>query len=377
MLQFQRYVFANAARALLIIMATLSVLALLAQGLTWAEILQDNRQGLLIYMKIVGLGAPKVLALLIPLGLFIAILWTLNRVQKDAEITVVQATGMSNWQVASPMLRLACIVAVGHLVLGLWIQPTAQRDLREALLDARSDLASALIRPGQFTSSGSDLTFYARGRMGDQLQGLMISDSSNRAEVVDYLAESGRIGSVEGKPVLIMRNGQIHRPDADGDLSILLFEQYLFDLSPFVREDTDTVYEASDRYLHQLIDIDETNYVDVKSRDEFIAEFHHRLTAPLMNLVMALLAVSAILGGEYRASGQLKRIGQATLAALGLTILHLVLRAEAENVPAFIALLWIIPIAAGVAIGTNYLFRLGRRAKSILPDLPFPGAALR
>lgn len=375
MLQFQRYVFADAARALLIIMATLSVLALLAQGLNWVEILQDNRQGLLIYMKIVGLGAPKVLSLLIPLGVFIAVLWTLNRVQNDAEITVVQATGMSNWQVASPMLRLACIVAIGHLVLGLWIQPTTQRDLREALLDARSDLASALIRPGQFTSSGSDLTFYARGRLGEQLQGLLISDSSDKNEVVDYLAETGRIGAVEGRPVLIMRNGQIHRPEPDGDLSILLFEQYLFDLAPFVREDTDAVYEASDRYLHQLVRIDETNYVDVKSQDEFRAEFHHRLTAPLMNLVMALLAVSAILGGEYRAAGRFRRIGQATLGALGLTILHLVLRAEAENVPAFNVLLWLVPIMAAGLIGANYLFRLGRRAKSVMPDLVLPRGA--
>lgn len=361
MLKFQKYLFRDAARAFIIIMLTLLVLALLAQGLTWTEILQDNRQGLFIYFKIVGLGAPKALALLVPLALFIACLWSLHRMQKDAEIVVVQATGMSNWQVASPLLRLACLVAVGHLVLNLWIQPNAQRAMRDALVDIRADLASSLIRPGQFSSSGPDLTFYARDRRGDDLQGLLISDSTNPDDVVDYLAQAGRIENVDGKPALIMRTGQIHRPGASGDLSILLFEQYVFDLTPFIKEDTDTVLEASDRFLPELLNIDETNYIDVQSKDEFFAEANLRLTAPLLNIAMAFLAVIAIIGGEYRNSKYIWRIGRVTLWALALIIMHIVLKASAENTPLLSIGLWLVPIIAGVIAGSYYLNGIGQR----------------
>ena len=373
MLKFQKYLFRDALRAFAIIMLTLLVLALLAQGLTWTEILQDNRQGLLIYFKVVGLGAPKALALLVPLALFIACVWSLHRMQKDAEIVVVQATGMSNWQVASPLLRLACLVAVGHLVLNLWVQPNAQRAMRDTLVEIRADLASSLIRPGQFSSSGPNLTFYARDRRGDDLQGLLISDSTNPDDVVDYLAQAGRIENVDGKPALIMRTGQIHRPGASGDLSILLFEQYVFDLTPFIREDTDTVLEASDRFLPELLRIDETNYIDVQSKDEFFAEANLRLTAPLLNIAMAFLAAIAIIGGEYRNNKYIRRIGRVTLWALALIIVHVVVKASAESTPLLSIGLWLIPTIAGFLTGRHYLNEF--RHKHLFRAKPAPDAA--
>jgi len=364
MLSFQKYVFLETLRVLLVIIATLAVLALLAQGLTYSEIIQENRQSITIYIKIIALGAPKILALLIPLALFVASLWTLNRVHRDAEFTVVQATGMTHWQVASPLFRLAAFLVIIHLALNLWVQPAAQQELRASLLEARSDLASSLIRPGEFVTT-DELTFFARERKGSDLLGVYISDARDPLKVADYLARSGRIVTIDGKPSLILTQAQIHQKDENGQLSVLNLDQYKYDLATFSKEDTDTVHKAPDRFLPDLIWLDPTNYVDAQSRDEFTSEIYYRLTSPLINIAMVLLAIWAILGGDFNKLGYGRRIVRASIFALLLIILHIVSQSESENEPAVNHLQWLLPIGAIIILClshfTNIISQLSKK----------------
>jgi len=348
MLSFQKYIFTDTARVLLVIVTTLAVLALLAQGLTYSEIIQENRQSVGIYLKIIALGAPKVLALLLPLALFVASLWTLNRIHRNAEITVVQATGMTHWQVASPLLRLASLMMLVHLALNLWGQPIAQQELRASLIEARTDLATSLIRPGEFITTDA-LTFYAKGRRGSDLTGVYISDARDSLKVVDYLARTGRVTTIDGKPALILENVQIHQQDEYGELSVLNLDQYKYDQAVLSREETDTVYKASDRYLPDLIWLDPTNYIDVRSRDEFTAEIYYRLTSPLLNIAMVLFAIWAILGGDYNRLGYGRRIARASVFAVLLLILHIVTQSESKSQPLLNHLQWLLPMGT---IGT-------------------------
>ena len=345
MLSFQKYIFTGTARTLLVIIATLAVLALLAQGLTYSDIIQENHQSIFIYAKIIGLGAPRVLALLTPLALFVACLWTLNRIHRDAEISVVQATGMTHWQVASPVLRLAMLLVLVHLGLNLWVQPAAQQELRASLSEARTDLATSLIRPGEFIAADA-LTFYVKGRKGSDISSVFISDARDQLQTIDYLAQTGRITSRDGKPALILETVQIHQKDEFGELSILNLDQYKYDLTALTQEETDTVYKASDRYLPGLIWLDPTNYIDARSRNEFTAEIYYRLTSPLLNIAMVLLALWAILGGDYNKLGYSRRISIASIYAVLLILLHIVAQSEAKSAPALNHLQWLLPVGA-------------------------------
>jgi len=361
MSRFQRYIFTEALRTVLIIIAALSVLALLSQALNWTELITENGQSAGVFLKIVLLGAPKVLALLIPIALFIASVHTLNRIHKDSEIIVAQATGMTHWQVASPLLRLAVLAAIAHLAINLWVQPSAQQQLRAALFDARTDLATTLIRPGEFTSVGNDLTFYARENRGGILRGLLISDTRKADDTADFIAETGRVTDVDGAPTLVLTTGEIHQIEPDGSLSILLFDQYPFDLTQFLREDTDTVLKASDRYLPQLIRLDPANYLDVQAKTELRAEAHYRLAAPLMNLAMVMLAIIAILGGDYNRGGYGRRIALTSCVVAGVIIVQLSLQAGASDTQFLNAGQWLLPI---LLIGWLFFAHFSRHSPS-------------
>ncbi|MEO0754817.1 MAG: LptF/LptG family permease, partial [Pseudomonadota bacterium] len=198
--RIQQYLFKEVLRTVILIVGGLAVLALLAQGLSQTDLIIENRQSAFMYFYVVLLGAPQVIALLTPLAIFIAAVWSLNRIHKDNEIVVAQAAGMTRWQIVSPIMRLAAVAAIAHLTVNLWVQPTAQRQLREAVSEARADLAAALIRPGQFTQAGPELTFYARDSSGGDLRGILISDASDPTTRVDYLAQTGAVIQVDGRP---------------------------------------------------------------------------------------------------------------------------------------------------------------------------------
>ena len=365
MTQIQNYILIDAARAFMIIVTGLVVMALLTQGLSQSDLILENGQSAAIYLKVVLLGSPKVVSLLLPLGLFVACVWSLNRIHQDSEIVVAQASGMTPWQLASPVMRLAVGVLIIHLVINLWIQPMTQREMRETLHDARVDLASTLIRPGEFTTAGNDLTFFARDNVSGELQGLLISDEGG--EAADYLAETGRITKIDGKPALVMLKGQIHQVEDSGSLSILNFDRYVFDLAPFAREDSEIYYKAGDRFLPELVNIDPSNHYEASNRVRFLAEANYRLSAPLLGIAMTLLAVFAVLGGDYRRAGYLKRIAFVSTGSLALLFAHL--SANAASVESVYAnwLQWAVVLAASGVLAVWYFGNLRLPRLNVAP----------
>jgi lipopolysaccharide export system permease protein len=310
------------------------------------------------------LGSPQVVALLTPLAIFVGAVWSLNRIHKDSEIVVAQAAGMTRWQVASPILRLALMCAVMHLAVNLWVQPSAQRTMREAVAMARADLAAALIRPGQFTTNGERLTFYAREQVGGELRGVMISDMTDPAFPTDILARTAALVSVDGKPTLLLRDALSQQLDENMQLSILEFDQYMFDLTDFMKEDAELILKASDKYLHELIFVDRKDYFQNKEADGFFAEANARLTTPLLNIVMAMLAILAVLGGDFSRQGYSRRIGIASAAAAVILVVQLALQSAAADDPALNIAQWAVPLIALAGLCWVYFGRgrhIGKR----------------
>lgn len=360
--QVQKYIFYRVLRSVLIIVGGLALLAILAQGLSRTDIIVENRQGALTYFKIIALGAPQIMALLIPMAMFVAGIWALNRLHRDSEIVVAEAAGMTRWQVASPILRLAVLGAIVHLGVNLWVQPTAQREMRATVSEARADLASSLVRPGQFTTPDENLTVFARDQIGSDFIGLQIAERPGKPDARDYLAERGRFIEVSGEPALVMFDVQILALDQQGALNILNSEQLTFELSPFIREEGRLILKASDRYLHELINIDRTNYQELQDEEEFLAEVNARLSAPLISIAMALLAVLAVIGGNFSRRGYSTRIVVTSAAALGLTMTQLAVQSASGGDKAMNYVQWLLPIIA-IAVLCYLIFWRGKRIK--------------
>ncbi|MEM9055240.1 MAG: LptF/LptG family permease, partial [Pseudomonadota bacterium] len=213
-----------------------------------------------------------------------------------------------------------------------------------------------------FTTPDANLTVFAREQQGQDLIGVQIAERIGQPDGRDYLAERGRFIEVDGQPAIVMFNGQIHQLDQNGALNILNFEQSTFDLTPFIKEDGKLVLKASDRFLHELLFIDRSSYNERQNEEEFLAEAHSRLSAPLISIAMALLAILAVVGGNFSRRGYAQRIVIASTGALILIIVQLSVQSASTGDRALNAAQWAFPLLAIAALA-YVLFRRGERIK--------------
>jgi lipopolysaccharide export system permease protein len=374
---FQRYLFRNVLRTLIAIVGGLALIALLTQGLstTGLQIL-ENRQSMLVYFWVSILATPQIVSLLMPIALFIATAGALNVAHRENEVAVAQASGMSNWEVASPVIRLAMLAAILHLGLNLWIQPAASRELRETVTEASTDLAASLVREGMFVQHGDGLTTWAREVIGAEMHDLVASDGRNPQERLTYIAKTAFLVEIEGAPVLLMRDGHIQRVQQNGSLQFVSFDQYSLDLAPFVNDQKAVIMEESDRYLPDLFMPDMTNHYDHKNRNLLVAEGHARLATPLLNFAMALLAIYAVLGGDFSRRGYARRIAIASAAALAVRLAAFGAQAAARDDPAMNFLQYLVPILIIAAISfLHFGLPVVKRRRAHVGGRAFAGAA--
>lgn len=318
---------------LLLAISALSVLALLTQSLSTIDLIIENRQSALTFLYITLLTLPQLLGIILPIAVFVAILYALNRVNVDSELVVSKAAGFSPWQLASPALRVAMYALIAHLIINLFLQPFSQRQMRSAIFDVRTDLASQLIVPGQFNKPAPGLTVFASAILQNgQMSDLLIYDTRGSAgQPTTYTANSGTIRDNGGKASLTMRNGNVQYKESDGNIRVVAFDDYQFDLSEVMSLDSTLNYKASDRYLHELLRVDPNDYNARKFREAYQAEGHSRLATPLYNIALVMIALCFLIRGEFKRMGYGRAIALAALIGFFIRLLGLAMTSAAES----------------------------------------------
>src|SRR5688572_5392156 len=118
-----RYLFRQMLGPAVWALAALAAVGVLSQSLSGLDLIVDQRQSAWVFLKVTFLGMPQLLAVILPLALFVAALITLNRLQAEQEIVVCYAGGLSRWRVISPWMRIASYAAILMLAANLWLQP--------------------------------------------------------------------------------------------------------------------------------------------------------------------------------------------------------------------------------------------------------------
>ncbi len=331
------------------VLATLALtaVALLSQSLSALDIIVSQRQSALVFAKVTVLALPQLLNMVLPIAVFVAALVALNRLHTEQEIVVCFAGGMSRWRVIAPAMRLASIVAVLALFMNLWVQPAASREMRQTLFNVRTDLASTLIREGEFTEPAPGLTVYAQSVDSTGLiHNLFIHQEKEGGSATTYTADQGRLAKRGDKPVLVMNKGSNQEFSEAGVLNYLSFDEYIFDLSPLMSSNELIHYKPSDRYLHELLFPDLKQDWEQRNRLKLMAEGHSRIATPLYNIALMAMALSAIIGGGFSRLGYGRRIAVLGAAAVGVRILGFIVQAGAESSAWVNVLQYVVPIAA-------------------------------
>ncbi len=349
------YVFRQALGPLLAILGALAAIAILTQGLNQLDIIITNRRAGFAFAWVTILALPQLISLILPMAVFIAVVYALNRMQSESEVAVLYGAGVSRQRIARPIMQLATLAALLHLAINVVIQPAAFEERREIFYTLRTDIASSLIEEGSFTFPTEDLTLYARERGGaGELRDLLINDA--RPELpITYTARAGAIVTIDGLPTIILRDGQVQRQTAEGAVEVLDFDRYPLQLGEDFQEPELFFLKASDRTLYQLFFPDMTSHYDQRNVEQFLAEAHARLSAPLLNLALAMIALAGVLVGEFSRRGYGRRIMIAAIIALLVRLIALAVQASAADEPDLNAVQYALPVVvmlfAAIAMG--------------------------
>jgi len=335
----------------------LCMLIMLVQSLRLVDLIVNRGLPLSQFLTMSVLMSPRFLAIVVPIAVFASALFTYNKLISDNEVVVMRSAGLSQWALARPGLLVATFSVLFCFLLNLYLIPVSYRSFRDHYVQARSQVSASLLKGGQFNSIGDSITIYVRERIGErEILGILIQDNRNPAEQWTILAERGVITETEDGPRVIVSNGsqQIFR---DGKLDLIKFDQYTVDVGLEAKDAESRWRQPQERFLHELFNPG-TSSSDEYYRGKLIAEGHNRLASALLPFSYVVIAIAAMLGGQFSRRGQLKRM----LGAIGLMTTILIFSLGFHNlagkVPQFIFAMYansLLPIAFGMV----YLARAG------------------
>lgn len=291
-----------------------------------------------------------ILSLLLPVGLFLGIVFAFGRMYKDHEIVVMNACGIGYRAFYKPVALVLLPAVLFSAYASLWLNAEVQRRAQAAIDYGENQHEFQQVRPGQFNQSKSgDLVFFMESISEDRLEltDIIISQARDDYRVLETAA-SGRqkVDDESGSLFLVVGPGQRYegRPGST-EHRLISYEQHGILLQNQARRAADSRIR-----LEQLTPAELWAAESLKHR----IELHWRIAVPVVLLVLGLLAVPL----SYIAPrhGRYGKIGYALLIYIAYFNLMALTRAqlEAELLPLALNFWWVHLLFFGIACGLLY-----------------------
>jgi lipopolysaccharide export system permease protein len=354
----ERYIFRTAASAFLAALGVLTTVIWLTQAMRDFDLMTTKGQSMIVFFHITGLIIPSLIMVIAPIALFIATLFSLNKLNGDSELVVTAAAGLSPLQLFRPFAALIVVVTLFSAMMSLWAMPASFRAMRNALSEVQSDFLTRIVRPGAFNVLEWGLVFHYRERgPGGALLGIFMLDRREEGQNNVYLAESGLAAKVGDQNFLLLQTGAIQRQDKGASTpAMIVFDTYALDLAHFGSHADGSPLRPRERTTAEMLAYDPNEDYVKANEGRFRAELHERFVAPLYALAMGMIAFAAL--GTPRTTRQNRGLAMAgaVLCALLLRVAGFGASALMARQPGGAILAYALPLL-GCLLASAYAFR--------------------
>ncbi|WP_378943433.1 LPS export ABC transporter permease LptF [Mesorhizobium sp. ANAO-SY3R2] len=307
-------------RAFAVFIAALSwTLAIVwtTQVLGRIDLVTDSGQSALTFFEVAALILPTVIPIVVPFALIIAVAQTLSSMNTDSELVVINAAGASRLTIVRPILILAIGASLFSFVIDNVADPMARQRNRELIATSRADLLSLIIQEGTFRKVDEGLFVQVGERLPNGgLGGIFVADSREPNIDLVYYAKDGSFIERDGKQMLVMNEGVIHRKAPGGEVSVISFDSYAFDLSEFSAAANEVVMRPKDRSTLYLLNPPPNDKYYQRNPLQFRAEIDRRFTEWLYPIAFALIALAV--AGDARSHREARIHPLITTTAIAL-----------------------------------------------------------
>ncbi len=338
-----RYIFREIAQSWLAVTTVLLAILLTNQ---FARVLGDVAKDKLpkdAIFEIIGLTAVQYLTIVVPIGLFLAIMLALGRLYHDSEMAAMMACRVGPADVYRPLSWLLVPLALAVGWLAMEVAPKALAQIDRVSVEARRQADLSSIEPGRFTSN--------------KREGAVV--------YAEKVTEEGSIENVflqrrteSGVEVVIAERGEQRESDDPNLRFFVLHDGRRYEGMPGTLQFR--VIEFAEHgipYRLPSIEDPKPEARAMRTRDlllsnsiENMAELHWRIGIPLATLVLGLLAVP--LSRSQPRQGRYGRLGIGLLVFFIYFNLLSAGRAWLEQgvVPAWVGLWWVHGLMLSLAL---------------------------
>lgn len=351
----ERYILRRASIMFVATLVPLLGIVWVTQALGSINLVTDSGQSISAFLKLATLILPSVIPIILPFALVIGVSQTLTVMNADSELTVLNAAGSSRTTIIRPVMILAVAMSLTSFAVDNFLEPYSRVAVRKMIATAHADMLSSVVQENTFRKITDGLYVQvAERRNGGVLHGLFVADTRDPRFELVYYAREGAVD--ENSSALVMKDGEVHRKLPDGNVSIIKFDSYAFDLTDLTQSVGTSNVRAKDRDLFYLFNPDPADPQYKKNPEAFTAELHRRFTEWLFPAIFGLIAL--VVSGDARShrEARVHPMITALLTALFVRWASFYASNNAEDSLYFIPVMYLIPIVTA-ALAIRYLGR--------------------
>ncbi|MGX5830689.1 LPS export ABC transporter permease LptF [Mesorhizobium sp. 43Arga] len=322
------------------------------QVLAKIDLVTDSGQSSLTFFEVAALILPSIIPIVVPFALVVAVAQTLSVMNSDSELVVVNAAGASRWTIVRPIMLLALAASVFSFAVDNGIDPYARQKNRALVAQSRADLLSLIIQEGTFRKIEDGLFLQIGERLPDnRLGGIFVADSREEGVNLVYYAKTGSVVERGGEKVLMMNDGVIHRKTLTGDLSVIRFTSYAFDMSAFMAAASEVTLLPKDQTTQYLLNPNVNDKLYQQAPQQYRAEIDQRFSEWLYSMVFALIALAVAGDARSHREARVNPLITAITISLFVRWLGFIAASKADELPQYAYMVYGVPIvASAVAI---------------------------
>jgi len=300
--------------------------------------------------------------IIIPISLFISIIYSYSKLSSDTELVIFKASGISNYDIMRPALTFSILCTCVSFLIAFYLLPSSYREFKDMQSFIKNNYASIFLQEGVFSKPSNDLTIYIKEKDDNNIfNKLLVHDSRNKDKTVTITAQKGFLDQSSSEPVFILKNGSHQEMNRETKAtSLLYFEQYNLKLGSFKDNLQITRNrQPKEMFLAELLfpkeDISNSEYKKI------ISELNNRVTWPFYNILLCLIALIPFLKVEFNRMGNIKPIVASSVIALVVIISTLSVKSLSEKNQIFTLVNYFLIIGG---IGFFYVYLTNNRAGS-------------
>ncbi|WP_282609643.1 LPS export ABC transporter permease LptF [Pelagibius sp. Alg239-R121] len=346
--------------------ATLSVtLALtfaiwLMQSLRLLDYIVNRGLQATTFLYFVALLLPSFLSIVLPIAAFCATLFVYYKLTADRELIVMRSAGFSQVDLARPAMILATAITIIGYAISVYFLPISHREFRNLKYQLSNEYSAAILQEGVFNTLTEGITIFVRERsLNGELRGILAHDNRDLDNPVTMMAESGALRRSDEGPHIVLENGNRQVVDLKtGRLQMLYFDSYSFNLSQFETASKERAKDRRELTIPELLSPD--TKLPARTQRTYIAEAHQRMVYPLYSIAFVLVALAALLSGEFSRRGQVQRVVVAIFCVASLQVILLTLNDYAKSSLSIVPAIYATPLSA-IAVSLIFVLRDSRR----------------